>query len=196
MGTGALAPVPPELLNVMKKVISATLILILMCGLLMGCNQPENPSTQPSPTVCDHYDMDVDNLCDECGESLLKETEPAPTQTQPEHGDVVLRLYVEYTLGAYSSGRTTMLLYDSYVAVVESVVDTSAVGQGQQNINETGTWTYNAGENTYTVNFGSDAYTIAKNADGQYSVQYSFAMKGQTGGSQDISVVLVETPTT
>lgn len=138
--------------------------------------------------------MDVDNLCDECGESLLKETEAASTQIQPEHGDVILRLYVEYTLGAYSSGETTMLLYNSNVATVESVVDTSAVGQGQQNISETGTWNYNAEEETYTVSFGNAEYTIAQNADGQYSVQYSFIMKGQTGGNQDISVILVEAP--
>ena len=169
-----------------------------MCALLTGCDQPDNPGIQTTGPVqtqpaCDHYDMDVDNLCDECGESLLQETEPAPTQTQPDHGSVKMRLHVEYTLGAYSSGTTTIVLYDSNVATAESIVDTSAVGQGEQHISETGAWQYDVESDSYTVTFGDTHYILEKNADGLFSTQYSFTMKGQTGGHQNISVVPVET---
>lgn len=182
----------------MKKVISATLLFVLMCALLMGCDQPDNPGIQTTGPVltqppCDHYDMDVDDLCDECGESLMRETEPVPTQTEPDYGTVKMCLYVEYTLGAYSSGTTTMVLYDNNMAVVDSVVDTSAVGQGLQHISETGFWQYDAESDSYTVTFGQTQYILEKNADGLFSTQYSFTMKGQTGGHQDISVVPVET---
>lgn len=183
----------PHFANVssnMKKTISIVLICLLLCILLPGCNQPEEP-TEP---VCNHYDMDVDDICDACGESLFQEVQSSPTQTQPEYGNPVLRLYAEYVLGAYSSGITTMVLYDSNTATVESVVDTSAVGQGEQQIAESGTWQYDAESDSYTVTFKETQYVLEKNADGLFSTQYFFTMRGQTGGYQSISIVPVEIP--
>lgn len=182
----------------MKKVISVTLLFAFTCALLTGCYQPDTPDLQttetfPPQTPCNHYDMDVDDFCDECGESLLQETEPTPTQVQPDYGNVKMRLCVEYPLGAYSSGTTEIVLYDSNVATVESIVDTSAVGQGEQRISEIGDWQFDAESDSYIVTFGSTQYIIEKNADGLFFTQYSFTIKGQTGGIQTISVAPVET---
>lgn len=176
------------------------MVCLFLCLGLVGCAVQDNPGSQgttPSQTQqpCDHYDMDVDGLCDDCGQSLIPETEPTVPGTEPDYGAAVMQLYVEYTLGAYSSGVTTMRLYDSKTVTVESIVDTSAVGQGEQHICETGTWSYDAASDIYTLIFDDQQYVLEKNADGLFSVQYSFVMKGQTGGHQDISVFLVEIPT-
>ena len=183
----------------MKKATQAILLYLFLCLVLAGCAVQDDPGSQGATTPqtqqpCDHYDMDMDGLCDDCSQSLLPETEPTVPGTEPDYGAAVMRLYVEYTLGAYSSGVTTMMLYDSKAVTVESMVDTTAVGQGEQHIGETGTWSYDAASDIYTLFFDDQQYVLEKNADGLFSVQYSYVMKGQTGGYQDISVFLVEIP--
>ncbi len=177
----------------MNKTILIILTAFLLCSLLPGCVQPDIPDSRPSDAVCDHYDMDLDDLCDACGQHLPQQTSPTQPQTQPDYGTPVLRLCATYSLGAYSSGTTTMELFDGYVATAVSIVDTSAAGQGTQRISETGSWHYDADSDQYSVTFGEFHYILEKNADGLFFTQYSFTMKGQTGGHQNISVVPVET---
>lgn len=162
-----------------------------------ACSSPVNEvpqTTPPQQTICDHYDMDVDEKCDECGETLSEQTHPLPTETQLDPSTVVLHLRAEYTLGAYSSGVTTLYIREDGTASILSVVDTSAVGQGKQQIRETGSWSYDAAADSYTVIFENSQYFLTKNTEGLFSVQYSFTMRGQTGGTQDISVFLMEAP--
>lgn len=180
-----------------RMIIAAVAVILALC--LTACSQERENTQQtldttlPQQSQCDHYDMDVDNICDDCGEAMPGTTQPKPTETKPDYGTALLSLKAEYTLGAYSSGVTIMNLYDRYVVMVESIVDTSSVGQGEQVISETGTWTYDQENDTYTLIIGKTQYTLEKNEQGKYQVQYAFVMKGQTGGTQDIAVTLIQT---
>lgn len=174
----------------MQKVTAVCLAILLACTFLTACGGDTNDTQPPQ---CDHYDMDVDNLCDDCGTAMPSTEQTEPSETQPDYGTVQLCLQVEYTLGAYSSGVTVMKLYEGNVVTVESMVDTSAVGQGEQVIRETGTWEYDQENDTYSLAIANTQYTLRKNDQGVFAVQYSFTMRGQTGGTQDISVNLIQT---
>ena len=183
----------------MKKIMIITAAAAMFALSFVACTQDGDNTQQildttiPQQSQCDHYDMDVDNFCDDCGEAMIVPTQPRPTETKPDYGTALLALKAEYTLGAYSSGATVMNLYDSNVLIVESIVDTSSVGQGEQVIRETGTWTYDQENDTYTLAIRNKQYTMQKNEQGKYQLQYAFVMKGQTGGTQDIAVTLIQT---
>ncbi len=194
----------------MKKILTLTLVLVMLIGVVASCT-PQNSNTtssgikeDPNGPSCDiHTDMDGDNNCDDCGDIIHKDdSTPDPDDPNQNTGTTTTTPTTATTTTTQKPDNTT----ETAPASSTTATTTATTQKPVEDTPVSGTINvFLAGYSFETIYFewkplaGADSYNVycdGKKVDGElirnYGSYYRCDILGLKAGSYDIEVYAVD----